>query len=212
MAGNPKIGNGPIPGENYTSDTRNYPWHRPPEITDLDAGVELSVKRLTEKDSAYSLLTMLQAGVSVVQATDMFVTSGIGQGKWTPDFAILLAGPVSHIIKMMAEGYGIKYSMGLDNEPPSTIEFLKATSELDPKKTMVVASDVASQADMFKQHADNQQQQSPVGLLGAPDTSMQQQPPSPGGLMGMNPSQSSPQGGQPDPIDNPIDQQANVGR
>lgn len=173
MAGNPKIGNGPIPGENYTSDTRNYPWHRPPEITDLDAGVELSVKRLTEKDNAYSLLTMLQAGVSVVQATDMFVTSGIGQGKWTPDFAILLAGPVSHIIKLMADGYGIKYNMGLDNEMPSTIEFLKATAELDPKKTMVVAKDIASQADMFKQHADNQQQpQSPVGLLGAPDTSM----------------------------------------
>ena len=27
---------GPIPGENFTSDERNYPWHRPPEYTDMD--------------------------------------------------------------------------------------------------------------------------------------------------------------------------------
>jgi hypothetical protein len=120
----------PIPGENYTSDTKNYAWHRPPEITDLDKAIEVSIKQLTEKNAAYQLLTVLQAGVSVVQATDMFVTAGIGAGKWTPDFAILLAGPVSHMMKLMAEGYGIKYQMGLEDKPMPTIAFLKAQNQI----------------------------------------------------------------------------------
>jgi hypothetical protein len=174
---NPKLLNGPIPGENYTSDTKNYPWHRPPEITDLDAGVEAAVKRLTEKDAAYALLTMLQAGVSVVVATDMFVTSGISSGKWTPDFAILLAGPVSHIIKLMADGYGIKYDMGLDNEPPPTIEFLKGQQKIDPKKAVTVADSVAAQKAMFTDKADAQQQPQGVGLMGAPDPNSPMGPP-----------------------------------
>ena len=33
---NPAQPSGPIPGENFTSDERNYPWHRPPEYTDTD--------------------------------------------------------------------------------------------------------------------------------------------------------------------------------
>ena len=33
---------GPIPGENFTSETKNYPWHRPPEITDYDEALEFA--------------------------------------------------------------------------------------------------------------------------------------------------------------------------
>ena len=28
----------PIAGANYAADTRNYPWHRPPDITEYDEG------------------------------------------------------------------------------------------------------------------------------------------------------------------------------
>jgi hypothetical protein len=105
---------GPIPGENYTSDTKNYPWHRPPEITDLDQAIEVSSKQLMSEEGSTGLVTMLQAGIDIATLTDVFVTSGIGAGKWTPDFAILLAGPISHIIYLMAKGYGIDADLGID--------------------------------------------------------------------------------------------------
>jgi hypothetical protein len=171
MAANLKVPSGPIPGENYTSDTRNYPWHRPPDITDLDSGVEASIKQLTTREGSYALLTMLQAGMSVVQATDIFVTTGIGAGKWSPDLGLLLAGPVSHMIKLMADGYGIKYDMGLADMPIPTISFLKEKAKIDPKKAVTVATDVSKMTEAFKANADAQQgaQQKGVGLLGAPD-------------------------------------------
>lgn len=117
----------PIPGANYTSDTKNYPWHRPPEFTSLDDAIEMSFKKLTEENAATGLLTMLEMGAPVSALTHTYVMSGIGAGKWTPDFAILLAGPISHIIYLMAKGYGIDPDMGIDNKvKPPTKSFFKA--------------------------------------------------------------------------------------
>ncbi len=126
---------GPIPGENFTSDTRNYPWHRPPEYTDLDEAIEAAFKKLTAENEALGLLTMVEMGVDIATLTDMFVTSGIGAGKWTPDFAILMSGPVSHIIYLMAKGYGLDCEMGLENRSrPPTKPFFEAMQKLDPKR------------------------------------------------------------------------------
>lgn len=187
---NPNIPRGAIPGANYTRDTRNFPWHRPPDITDIDTGIESCMKKLTTKDTSYALLTMLQLGVNVVQATDIFVTSGISQGKWTPDFALLLAGPVSNIIKLMADGYGIKYDMGLEDKPMPSKNYFTASQKIDPNKAVKVADAAVSQADQFKAKAEQQNPAQAQQLLGSDP----QNPMSPSGLMG-----ASGPGGQPQP-------------
>lgn len=127
---------GPIPGENFTSDTKNYPWHRPPEFTDLDSAIEAAFKKLTDDDNSVGILTMLEYGVTVAEVTDMFVTSGIGAGKWTPDFAILLAGPVAHIIYLMAKGYDIDCDLGIERKAedrPPTKAFFDGQNRINEK-------------------------------------------------------------------------------
>lgn len=141
----------PIPGANYTSDTKNYPWHRPPEVTNLDDAIELAFKKLTEENAASGLLTMIEMGSTIAELTHTFVLSGIGAGKWTPDFAILLAGPVSHIIYLMAKGYGLDPDMGIDQKiRPPTKAFFKAT-EKDDKRIKEIVSDIP--VDLIKQNA-----------------------------------------------------------
>lgn len=125
---------GPIPGENYTSDTKNYPWHRPPEVSNIDDAIELSTKQLMSEEGSVGLVTMMQAGIDIATLADTFVTSGIGAGKWTPDFAILLAGPVSHIMQLMAKGYGIDADLGIDlPKNTKTISYVKALQEDNDK-------------------------------------------------------------------------------
>jgi hypothetical protein len=121
---------GPIPGENYTSDTKNYPWHRPPEITDYDEAVEFSLQALTDPEYGMNYMSVLEAGYSVATLTDIFVTQGIGDGKWTPDFALLIAGPVARTLEIMAKVYGIKTEMGVDT-PVEIVdpEYLAAISD-----------------------------------------------------------------------------------
>jgi len=145
----PKL-DGPIPGENYTSNTKNYAWHRPPEITDMDKAIEASIKQLTSRKGAYSILNMLQAGVTIVQATDMFVTSGVMAGKWTVDFAILLAGPVARMMEIMAKDAEITFALGLDEEPLPTISFYKKQNELTKATTDKAAEAVMAQKSTIK--------------------------------------------------------------
>lgn len=134
---------GPIPGENFTSNTKNYPWHRPPEYTDLDEAIEAAFAQITDEDNYIGLLTMLSSGVSVASAASMFVISGIGAGKWTPDFAMILAGPVAHIIYLMAEGYGMKVNMGLDKKKPTvTAAFMKNMKVIDQRKAEEAVTDI----------------------------------------------------------------------
>lgn len=166
---------GPIPGANYTSDTKNYPWHRPPEITNLDEAIEASVERLTEKEAVFGLLSLIQNGMSVATATDVFVTSGIGAGKWTPDFAILLAGPVARIIKMLCDGYGVDYRMGIEEDErklPTPVGLAKL-KEIESKKAEEVGAEVAAKVSDVQEEAQ---------VISEPPT---------GGLMGANPEEMS---------------------
>lgn len=120
---------GPVPGENFTSDTKNYAWHRPPEITDMDTAIEASIKQLSSKTGTYGVLNMILSGLPVVKAAELFVMSGVSKGKWTPDFAILLAGPVAKMIEIMAKDAEIEYNMGIDEVSPPTIAFYKEQSK-----------------------------------------------------------------------------------
>ena len=36
----------PIAGANYAADTRNYPWHRPPDIVNYDEGVDYLIRKM----------------------------------------------------------------------------------------------------------------------------------------------------------------------
>lgn len=136
---------GPIPGENFTSDTKNYPWHRPPEMTDMDEIIEYSGTKLMSEESSVGLLTMIKNGVDVSTLTDIFVTSGIGAGKWSVDMGILAAGPISHIICLLADAYEIDYDLGIDDKikglPSAYFKAFNA-SPIDKTKAKVAAKSV----------------------------------------------------------------------
>jgi len=147
----------PIPGENFTSDTKNYPWHRPPEFNDLDAAIDEIAKKLLDEDSAVGILTMLEGGVTIVELTDMFLTSGMGAGKWTLDFALLLAGPTSHILYLMAKSYGIECDLGIDDKTPKiTKSFFDGFKPIDAKKAKAAVNKV-----------DVKQVKQPTGFMAA---------------------------------------------
>lgn len=157
---------GPIPGENYTSDTRNYPWHRPPELTDINEALDVCAKKLTQKKAAIGILTLLEAGAPVTTVTDIFLTSGIGAGKWTPDFAILMAGPVARMIELLAKGAEIDYIMGIeDNEVPISIEFFKGLQNINSKSAQAGIKNLQSNKDGIP--SENVNTKNPGGFMGA---------------------------------------------
>ena len=138
----------PIPGENYTSDTKNYPWHRPPEHTDIDKAMDDITKKLLATDSNGSVLTMLEMGVTVAQLSQMLLMSGVEKGKWTIDFALLLAGPTAHVISLMAKAHDIDFKLGIEDKTiPITSAYLK---ELKPKEEVETVEEPVAPVPMSK--------------------------------------------------------------
>lgn len=107
---------GPIPGENYTSDTRNYPWHRPPEIETYDGTVEYVMERMTDETTAEIVYSLMGMGRPLTNIVAGLMMQGIGRGKFQIDMAILAAGPVYRYLQALAESEGISYETGLDGD------------------------------------------------------------------------------------------------
>ena len=114
-----KLFDGPIPGENYTTDTKNFPWHRPPEFTTTDEAIEYCIERMMDDEYASSYLTWIEMGVSLTDIATMFCLGGVGGGKWSNDVALLIAGPIAHLLRIMARAYDLDYDMGYDDPDPA---------------------------------------------------------------------------------------------
>lgn len=144
---------GPIPGENYTSDTKNYPWRQPPEYSDLDEALDYLSGRLTQFKVANGLLTMAEMGVPLYQITSFVLISGMGEGKWTPDFMLLLAGPLTRMIELMCIGFEVEYELGIsdDDDEFETGTFFKEENDMKLPKNMKLLEeelpDIKSEAE-----------------------------------------------------------------
>lgn len=101
----------PIPGANFTADTRNYAWHRPPEYADYDEAVDYFISKLNEPDQQHLVMSMLQLKMDAASLTGSLLMQGISKGKVSIDLAILIAGPVARYIGIIAKEAGIKHKM-----------------------------------------------------------------------------------------------------
>lgn len=107
---------GPIPGANYTSDTKNYAWHRPPDIVNFDDGVEYLMMKLAEPESTELAFSMLKIDIPIATVCNVMLMQLIARGKVGIDLAILLAGPLARYIEIIAVDSGIKYEMGIEDK------------------------------------------------------------------------------------------------
>ena len=147
---------GPIPGENYTSDERNYPWHRPPEYTDMDSALERVIADFEDDPDTYQKhMSFIEVGLPVTLITEILVMRGVSKGYWTVDFGILLAGPIAKILTIFAKSFGIEFNLGIDRTPnfPTATELREAMQQPDAvdqameeaREEIEVASDKALQ-------------------------------------------------------------------
>lgn len=104
-----------IPGENLLADTRNYPWHRPPEYDNPDAFLEYTYRTFKRPHTLGGLEALVSSGVSITTMTDMFISRSIMDGLITIDFGIVLAGPVAKALELMCVQLGIDYEMGFED-------------------------------------------------------------------------------------------------
>ena len=104
----------PVPGANLLADTRNYPWHRPPDITDYDEAVSYMISRISQEEQAELVYSLLQIDTTVTTIVSGLLMQSIAKGKIPIVLAILISGPVARYIEVIAQTNGYKYDMGTD--------------------------------------------------------------------------------------------------
>ncbi len=111
-----KAFDGPIPGENLTSDTKNYPWHRPPDLIDYDEIVEYMIGQIMEPRTMNGIMSFIGAGATISSLTSYMMLTNIGKGKFQIDMALLAAGPIARLLQILAEDAGFDYDLGVDDD------------------------------------------------------------------------------------------------
>lgn len=144
----PPMMDGPIPGENYTSDTRNYPWHRPPDIVDYDEAVEYVVTQLSQPQTFSTALTMMEAGASLTGVVSAINMINVGEGKYPIDLSLLIAGPIARYLQILAKQNNIEVEVGNEGKDEyMTLPRLKALAGvMDDESEDGLTSDAPTEA------------------------------------------------------------------
>lgn len=139
----------PVPGANLLADTRNYPWHRPPDITDYDEAVSYMISRISQEEQAELVYSLLQIDTTVTTVVSGLLMQSIAKGKIPIDLAILISGPVARYIEVIAQTNGYKYDMGTDTSDrvkitPTLLKMAMGIVEDDEEEEMEATPEVVS--------------------------------------------------------------------
>lgn len=106
----------PIPGANFLSDTRNYAWHRPPDIVDYDDAVGYLIDKIDQPEEIEAVHAMLGIDAHITTIVTTMLLQTVAKGKIGIDLAVLIAGPLARYIEIIAKDVGIKYEMGVEDK------------------------------------------------------------------------------------------------
>ena len=169
----------PVPGANLLADTRNYPWHRPPDITDYDEAVSYMISRISQEEQAELVYSLLQIDTTVTTVVSGLLMQSIAKGKIPIDLAILISGPVARYIEVLAQTNGYKYDMGTDTSDrvkitPTLLKMAMGIVEDDEEEEMEATPEVVSAmpegglmgapTDADKMTATDEEQASMLGM------------------------------------------------
>jgi len=161
---------GPIPGENYTSDVKNYPWHRPPEIVDHDEAVEYVLDDISQPEKISMIYTLLETGASVSTIVTIINLLNVSNGKYPIDLSILIAGPIGRFIEIMAKKNDLDPKLGVPEDRIFTPEYFRFISG-------EMQEDSSDEDETMPETAQDDSEAPNTGLMGTPTGSSEEAAP-----------------------------------
>ena len=141
----------PIPGQSLTDTPKNYPWERPPEMSDPDQTLRYYINKLENPDTLDNALQLLEeSDMTLTGLVKGVMRTGVSQGLHSIDVGLIVAPAVHAYIKGVADIIGVDYDEGLpktgmDSEKERKLASLKAVDMLaDIGVELPTSSDVAS--------------------------------------------------------------------
>lgn len=132
----------PIPGESLTHSPRQFPWERPPEMSDPEQVMQHYVDWLTDADRMGAIMDALEVGMTIKDLTDGIVRVGVSEGLHTIDVGILVSPVIHHYIKSIATALKVDFEEGFVDkkkkaEDQKSVIYLKTKLAAQSQKDLV---------------------------------------------------------------------------
>ena len=125
---------GPVPGQSLTGEPNAAAWERPPEIVKPEDAAKYHLNRLD--DLATEVLDALELGLDVKTLTEGILRGAVSEGVHSIDVSMIIAPLVHEKITGIADGAGIEYEEGIDQqEDRSEIDFAINKRKVDKMLT-----------------------------------------------------------------------------
>jgi len=104
----------PIPGQSLTDEPRNYPWERPPEISDPEEVIQMYLDKLSNEEALSAAMVALENNFTIRDVTSGILRVGVSKGFHSIDAGMIAAPVLHHYIKKNADDMGVEYKTGFE--------------------------------------------------------------------------------------------------
>ena len=98
-----------VPGQSLTDYPKNYPWERPPEMTDPNEAIKFHIDRISDPEVIDNVLDLLEFGIPAKTLSDSMMTAAVGSGIHSIDVSLIIEPIVREFMMEAANMAGVKY-------------------------------------------------------------------------------------------------------
>tara|TARA_E500000318_G_scaffold6128_2_gene6085 strand:- start:4437 stop:4961 length:525 start_codon:yes stop_codon:yes gene_type:complete len=127
---------GAIPGQSLTDEPKNFPWERPPQITDPDEAIRYHIDRISDEEVIDNIFFALDFGVPAKNLSDSIMTGAVAKGIHTIDISLIAEPIVRKFIMKAADKAGVKYQETFEEpkvDPMERAAMLVAANKATPQ-------------------------------------------------------------------------------
>ena len=106
----------PIPGQSLTTEPKNAPYERPPEIADPVEALNVHIENLLKPGAMEDALYFLEYGVDLVTLVQGILRGAVMEGIHSIDVSLIIAPVIHEYIKGFADADGLDYKEGWETE------------------------------------------------------------------------------------------------
>lgn len=140
-----------IPGQSLTDEPKNYPWERPPEITDPREAIKFHLDGINRPEALDNIIEMLQLGIPVNALSKTALTTAQMEGIHSVDVSLIIRDVIKEEFISIAEEAGIDYVTG---DEPSKID----TKEKEEQEILTLLRKKIDEADEMDAGVEMMQQ------------------------------------------------------
>jgi len=104
----------PVPGWSLTQPPGKWPWEKPPEMVDPDEVVDRIITRLEDEQTQEQYVKLMFAGISIEEITHSIAVAGFMEGRFSPDVAEIIKGPIGIYLMGLATDYNVPVKVFAD--------------------------------------------------------------------------------------------------